>query len=91
MYSFKKMCTKKLHKSLVLLKGGVSCYRDSIEYKTLIKQNVSPQCFSIRNFGYNTLEIYFFDTSSYFVIYRQFLRSYDGSDSKFGKATVYIN
>ena len=34
------------------------------------------QCFSIQNFAYNTQEIYFFDTSCYFVIYQQFLRSY---------------
>ena len=27
------------------------------------------QCFSTRNFAYNTQETYFFDTSCYFVIY----------------------
>ena len=31
-------------------------------------------CFSIRNFAYNTHETYFFDTSSYFD--QQFLRFY---------------
>ena len=34
------------------------------------------QCFSIRNFAYDTQETYIFDTYCYFVIYQQFLRGY---------------
>ena len=34
------------------------------------------QCFSIRNFAYDTQETYIFDTNCYFVIYQQFLRGY---------------
>ena len=34
------------------------------------------QCFSIRNFAYDTQKTYNFDTNCYFVIYQQFLHGY---------------